>query len=536
MNLTAKPPQTPGVANPQIDRGQHRLLRALIVIVFLLAPCGVINHGDGLARYVQTKALVLYHRLSIPPEISRTKDGDPIGGILLAPNGRLYSKYGIGTSLLWGIPLSVAWAIHHVTGIDLDTVAGFGISFVNPVLVVFTAWSMLYALRRLGANQSARFITVFLYVTGTSMLAYANTAFSEPLVGLLLLWAVVLPVVEGGIRAALISGALITCSSLVKPELVPLPACLLPLFAAKCRRGELVAFCLASAVGGLLLALNNLACRGSITCFSYGDETRQFGSPWVALTHQFFGIDRNLFLFNPALLLALTGWIVIYRTPAWRSLSGACLLVWVVYLPFYSSWYAWQGGMCFGPRFFQSFIPLTLLPSGIGLTWLTLKARQAPWYGAIAVALCGFVVVTVPLQIAGLCLKNEEAVRISEITGKSETWTHLQLLALKLRRGIAHPEVYEKSDFTRLAAGEPDTAIDFRSKPTFQYLNHWWSIYLANKIRHTSPLKGTPSAPAPLNVTRDTGPERSDMTHPDALCNGTLREGAVSWAVERETD
>jgi hypothetical protein len=45
----------------------------------------------------------------------------------------------------------------------------------------------------------------------------------------------------------------------------------------------------------------------------------------------------------------------------------SALLIWAVYLPFYASWWEWGGGMCFGPRFFQSFIPFTFLPSGMGL-------------------------------------------------------------------------------------------------------------------------------------------------------------------------
>ena len=486
MSLATNPMGTEDAASTQVKRRPTWILCTIIAIAFFLAPCGVINHGDGEARYAQTKALLLYNRLSIPPELAYTKNGDPIGNILMAPNGQRYCKYGIGTSLVWLIPTSVAWIIHRSTGADLDTVAGFGISFVNPILAAATVWSLCWALRRLTVGRHAQLITVLLYLFGTSALAYANTAFSEPLVGLLLFWAAILPVIDDDVKAALVSGVLLTCCTLVKPELALLPACLLPLFVGKQRRRALIAFCMTAALGALFLALNNLVCRGSPTQFSYGDETFQFQSPLIGLTQQFYGIKRNLLLFNPALLLALTGWVVLYRTARWRRLLVACLLVWVVYLPFYSSWYEWDGGMCFGPRFFQSFIPFTLLPGGFGLLWLAANARYSVWYGVVGVALCGFVLAIVPLQVAGLCIKNEEAVHISEITGRSEPWTHIQLMALKLRRGIRHPEIYHKSDFTRLAAGEPDTVMDFRSKTTFQYLNHWWSIYLANKLRNTN--------------------------------------------------
>jgi hypothetical protein len=455
-------------------------------MILCLTPCGVINNGDGDARYAQTKAMLLYHSLSIPPEIAYSKTGELITGILLAPDGKLYSKYGVGTSLVWLIPTAIAWIVSHFTGADLDILAGFGISFVNPIVVLATAVSMVWALREFGLTRKIQLLTVLLYLFGASTLPYANTAFSEPLVGLLLLWAIVLPVAKPGVTSSLISGALLTCCTLVKPEFVPLPACLLPLFFGRGRFPSLVAFCAAAAVGGGLLAIDNFVSRGSVIHFSYGSETSRFQAPWIGLVHYFGHINRNILLFNPGLLLAAFGGLLFYRGGQLKRVVAASVLVWLVYLPFYASWYAWDGGMGFGPRFFQSFIPFTFLSSGVGLAELFEKARSSGWAAVMAMVICLIVVFTIPLQIAGLGVKNEEAVRISAVTGRSEPWTHVQLMALKLRRGIRHPEVYHKSDFTSLRGGEQDTEMDFRSKRTYQYLNHWWSIYFANKIRHTN--------------------------------------------------
>jgi hypothetical protein len=49
---------------------------AILALILCLLPCGYINHGDGAARYCQTKALLLYHSLSIPPEIAYDKNGE----------------------------------------------------------------------------------------------------------------------------------------------------------------------------------------------------------------------------------------------------------------------------------------------------------------------------------------------------------------------------------------------------------------------------------------------------------------------------
>jgi hypothetical protein len=91
----------------------------------------------------------------------------------------------------------------------------------------------------------------------------------------------------------------------------------------------------------------------------------------------------------------------------------------------------------------------------------------------------------IPLQIAGMSVSNEQAVLVSRFAGESELWVHVQLLALKLGRGIKRSEVYHRSDFVALRNGEPDTEVDYRAKARFQYLNHWWLLYISNKIRGT---------------------------------------------------
>jgi hypothetical protein len=457
----------------------------LLALIVCLLPCGYVNHGDGAARYCQAKTLLLYHSLAIPPQIAYDKNGELIGNILKAPDGKLYSKYGVGTPLVWVLPTAIGWAANHFAGANLDTVAAFGISFLNVMIVVATARSIIWTLSEFGQPPIIQFLTVLLYIFGTPTLAYANTAFSEPMVALALLWAIVLPVARPGVKSAVISGLLLTFCTLVKPEFAPLPACLLPLFLGKRRRQSLVAFGSTAVLGGIILALNNYVCRGSVTKFSYGAESNMFQGPWTGLSNYFGGLNRNILLFNPALLLAVVGAITLLKTSHWKRVLVVSSLVWLVYLPFYASWWAWDGGMCFGPRFFQSFMPLTLLPSGAGLTWLAQRARKNIWAAAGVYATCLFVLFMIPLQIAGMSVSNEQAVLVSRFAGESEPWVHVQLLALKLQRGIEHPEVYHKSDFVTLHSGEADTEADFRNKARFQYLNHWWLLYISNKSRDT---------------------------------------------------
>ena len=320
---------------------------------------------------------------------------------------------------------------------------------------------------------------LLLYLFGCSTLPYANTAFSEPLIGLLLLWACALPLVWPTVAGAAIAGLAVAAIVLIKPELVLLAACILPLYARDEWR-RLAAFAAAVSVGVAACLLLNLACRGGLFRFSYGEESSQFGPPGIGLRGYFLGLNRNLLLFNPALLFAALGALFTPPSPAWRRLRWAVLATWVVYVPFYASWWAWEGGMCFGPRFFQSFLPVTLLFAAVSI------GRPGGLPRPLVAALAGVVLALVPLQLAGLEIKNEEAVHISEATGRSEPVAHLQLLALKLRRGLRGTEVYHKSDFFPVPPGQPDPVLDYHDKRTFQYLNNWWSIALANHLRHAS--------------------------------------------------
>src|SRR5437879_3833840 len=113
---------------------------ALAIVVVL--PCGYINMGDGLSRFAETKSLLLRGSVSVPDEMTRDHRGVRIEGLLPGRGGRLYSKYGLGMSLVWLMPASVAWLAHKLTGISFDLLAQFAISLVNPVITLITAWSI----------------------------------------------------------------------------------------------------------------------------------------------------------------------------------------------------------------------------------------------------------------------------------------------------------------------------------------------------------------------------------------------------------
>lgn len=457
----------------------RRTLWLLVAAAILFLPCGVINNGDGAARYAQTRAM-LRGSLSIPLDLSMDRNGERIGGILVGSHGRLYSKYGIGCSAVWLPTTAVAFGIGRLTNTNADALAGFAISFINPLLVLLTAVSLRWILRRLGLEGPSAFV-VLLYLFGCSTLPYANTAFSEPLVGLILLWSCVAPVLWPTAMGSALAGFGMTAVTLIKPELVLLTGCMIPLLvSAKDPWRKLPTFGAFAIVGVGSFLLLNWLCRGSPLRFSYGEESSRFHAPAAGLRGYFLGLDKNILLFNPALLFSVAGLCRRQVDQRWRALRWSTMSIWAIYVPFYASWWAWGGGLCFGPRFFQSFIPVTLLFSGIIVhkPERLLRPSLALLY-LITIAL-------IPLQFAGLEVKGEQATHVSEVSGRPEPVSHLQLLRLKLWRGIYAPEVYRRSDFVSLKPAEPDTVIDFQSKRTFQYLDNWWLIAIANHVRRVS--------------------------------------------------
>src|SRR5262249_52980137 len=151
------------------------------------------------------RALVGHASLSIPPQIR----GDSVDHLFRGPDGLWYSCHTIGLPLLWTIPVALANAAAGVTGVRAGVLAGFAGSFVNPLVIAATVASLVTILRRLGASRRSQIVTVAVFALGTTSLPYVNSCWSEPLVGLLVLWSVTFPLTQpDSYRTAFISGLL----------------------------------------------------------------------------------------------------------------------------------------------------------------------------------------------------------------------------------------------------------------------------------------------------------------------------------------
>lgn len=95
----------------------------------------------------------------------------------------------------------------------------------------------------------------------------------------------------------------------------------------------------------------------------------------VAIWQTSFGPYRGMFLLSPVLVLALPGFIYLWRRKEWRREVVACLAIVFVYEWFSVSYFEWDGGWSMGPRQFLPALPFLMLPIGE----LVMSYRAVGW-------------------------------------------------------------------------------------------------------------------------------------------------------------
>ncbi len=94
---------------------------------------------------------------------------------------------------------------------------------------------------------------------------------------------------------------------------------------------------------------------------SYPGETFNFLHP--ELFNFLFSYKKGLFVYLPILLVALCGWIFVYRTDKFKAVSGIVflfVLIWTL-----SSWWNWYYGGSFGSRVIIDFLVLFAIPMAL---------------------------------------------------------------------------------------------------------------------------------------------------------------------------
>jgi len=290
-----------------------------------------------------------------------------------------YSKYGLGMSLVW------------VPFLALDDALGLSqlrlVTLVGPLLLAATVLVMFSLAITLGATRRQAAIVTMAIAFGTFLFTYGTTYFSESAVALTVAVALLgLSRLGSSITwAGAIGGAsglsvLFRTDSLV---LVALPVACAMVALSPTRRQVAVATIVALPPLGLW-GWYNVVRFGSLFSLGYRTDpgfTHPFGNGLVALL---ISPGKGIIWFAPVLILTL--WSIAGAYRRWPTLTVLAIVLICSRFLFFASWWAWDGGLSFGPRFIVPALPAFAIP----MTALVIDRGRNLWFVRIGAGLVVF--------------------------------------------------------------------------------------------------------------------------------------------------
>lgn len=380
----------------------------VVAVAYLYAfPFPDIQSANELPRVYLVRSIVDDHSFAIDRQVARyrsTPDVSPSGG-------HLYANKAPGSSLLATPPYAIARWLGAAP--SLTTTMWLARVFAGIVPALAFLWLLHRFLARFAPDPAVRRLAILAYALGSMAMTYAVLFYSHQLgaVCIASAWIVALDVADGtrGVAAMAVAGFLAGCAPLVDYQAafggVPIAVHVIVRLRGR-PRGELVR-AIGLAIGAAAVPIAVLLAYHS-QCFGSPWRTGYDASETFAQYHQqgFLGLtsphvdafvgslvapDNGLFVLAPWLLLALPGFVVLWR----RGERGTALVaasVAVIYVAFVSSIVFWRGGWEIGPRYITTMLPFLVPPVAAMLTEL---ARRPLVLGAA----CGLVVVGIVIYV-----------------------------------------------------------------------------------------------------------------------------------------
>jgi hypothetical protein len=329
---------------------RDRLLAGLAAVgllaLFVAVQRGVVSTYDSKIAIATARAMAEGH-LHLDP-------ADDVFGRHLP-----YSHYGIGMALVI-LPLYVLQRALHAPPEMLVTLA-------SPVLLAATGAVLYLSGRELGWSRRRSLAPALVFGALTMALQISQDLFSEPGValGAALLLLGLLRWRNGRSSGPWLVGLGIGAAVLFRTDsilLLGVGLLLLPAFVPWRRLlGQPWGW-----VGLLLPIAAALAWTGWYSLLRDGTLIPQVygGSFKAPLWHGLYGLllsgGKSLFVFNPVLLLAVPGAVLLWRRD--RALTVLVLVLVAARALFFARWSVWYGGVAWGPRFLMPVVgPLSLL-------------------------------------------------------------------------------------------------------------------------------------------------------------------------------
>lgn len=357
---------------------------------YLFTTKGVIHIGDSMVNFQTVRAIVEDRGLAVDCAISEAF-------VVHNSNGRCYSKYDIGLALT-SLPLYIVGSLvgePDPPDMYISSAAKLSVSTLAQFVTAVTC-ALLYILAlHISGRELAAFGTAFLYGIATMAWPYAGLYFAQPLIAFLLLLAVTLLVKfpPPNYKALFGVGLALGWACLARLDTLPLAfvVILYAFYRLRQNRATTRQWLAAILLLGtpILLALvvylgMNGARTGSLWRFGYANEG--WTTPFLTgLYGLLFSPGRGLIFYSPLAIAAVIGWWGLWRQ-GWQAETVLVMGLFAVEIAVYASWWAWEGGWVWGPRFLLPTQPLLML--GL-LPWLT---TGWPKWPLVIAAVAGFLV------------------------------------------------------------------------------------------------------------------------------------------------
>jgi hypothetical protein len=369
------------------DRRVTIWLFGLFVLIFAGTAKGVLEQVDDVAMLRVTQSIVRDASVAVEPDTP---------GAMPGVDGRFYTRYGLGQSLL-GIPFYLLATrlpqtvptenVFDPHGFVTASPLAFAVTGVG-ILSTAASVALLYlTCRALDFGQVGSLAAAFALGLGTFAWFYARTFMSEPpsmLCALLTFYGLVRYSARPGTIWLAVSGAAAGAMLLLRIAnavlLPPLGIWLLWIVWHQCHKrlriAALIAWSSPILASLLVIATYNWIRFGTMLETGYADQAQAFDTPlYVGLYGLLFSSGKSLFLYAPILLASVVGWLRLRRG---RWILAALV---IAYLLFYARYDWWYGGGPWGPRFIAVILPFLCLP----LATLLPRWRMA-WLGLVALA------------------------------------------------------------------------------------------------------------------------------------------------------
>ena len=373
---------------------------------------GIPVHGDAESMFLAAQSIALGGGAAV--------DENPSIPLEPGRGGQLYSKFAAGQSLLEAPSIFAAHALtRRINNPGYRYYLLFFAAMCMTPLVSALAVVLFFMIcLKLDYGPGPSLWLTLFFGLCTMAWPYSGTGFSEPLQMLLLCGgfysALCAAMLKRRVLWAALCGLCLGGMMLTKPVAVILAPFFLLYLAwpagssqSATRASRLpgaVSFCMGLVPGAAGMLFYNFIRFGSLWNFGYNsghDAWFGFSTPQLSgLYGMFFSPGKSLFLFVPVLVASLffiRDFLTRFPRETFLIFSG--FTAWSL---FYSRWWAWHGDWCWGPRFLLPFIPLLLLPLGVGLT----RFRTWPATGRVALVL--LLAFSLWVQVLGVAVSDKE--------------------------------------------------------------------------------------------------------------------------------